>query len=320
MKLSVNSFPLLHADLSLKNPEDDEVIATLCRALSSPLRIKILRQIRERPQSVIELAKNNFVALSTMVFHVDILANAALINIEYIKGSRGPVRYCYTNLHKLSYNFWFDKETKHSQEIVYTMGVGQFIDASNNPGECNFATADKNYHSSWENLFSRERFNAELIYFQKGFVTYAFPNDFATRHTCKEVSISLEICSEVYYHDNNWKSDITFWINDVELLTYTCPGDFGDRRGILTPDWWVDNLTQYGELKTVTVNTRGVYLNKQLITNKITIDDLKLSQSNRMHFKLGNKPTAVNVGGFNIFGKKFGDHEQDIVLTATVIN
>ncbi len=31
--------------------------------------------------------------------------------------------------------------------------------------------------------------------------------------------------------------------------------------------------------------------------------------------RIGNKPDAEYVGGFNLFGEKFGDYEQNLVLT-----
>jgi len=31
--------------------------------------------------------------------------------------------------------------------------------------------------------------------------------------------------------------------------------------------------------------------------------------------RIGNKPDAHYVGGFNLFGKHFGDYDQDIILT-----
>jgi predicted transcriptional regulator len=38
-------------------------------------------------------------------------------------------------------------------------------------------------------------------------------------------------------------------------------------------------------------------------------------RSQYLSIKIGNKKDAKNMGGFNLFGKKFGDYEQDLVLT-----
>ena len=69
-------------------------------------------------------------------------------------------------------------------------------------------------------------------------------------------------------------------------------------------------------LITITINNDGVFLNNQLVNKKVTLDDLKLKNHNRLLFSLYNKLDAEFYGGFNLFGKGFGNHEQDIVLSA----
>lgn len=56
------------------------------------------------------------------------------------------------------------------------------------------------------------------------------------------------------HYNNDWHSDITVWINNQEIGTWTVPGDFGDKRGKLNPDWWNADQTQYGLLKIWTIN------------------------------------------------------------------
>ena len=108
---------------------------------------------------------------------------------------------------------------------------------------------------------------------------------------------------------------MTFAVNDTELCTWTCPGDYGGTRGRLNPDWWANSGTQYGDLVTMTVNERGTFLNNMPAGNT-TLSDLKLDESDRLLVSVYNKKDALYMGGFNIFGKKFGNYEQDIILTA----
>ena len=98
--------------------------------------------------------------------------------------------------------------------------------------------------------------------------------------TVEKLVLYIEICSEFPFYDMNHKSDITFWINDKEVTTYTCKGDYGDRRGKQNPDWWLDVNTQYGEMVTLSVDDKGVYINGTLVNDKITIWDLKLEKDN----------------------------------------
>lgn len=163
--------------------------------------------------------------------------------------------------------------------------------------------------------FDPRRTQALLLWTEGGWVEYAFSNYFAKENIVRELRISLEICSETALYRNDWKSDVTFSVNGRELCTWTCPGDYGGTRGRLNPDWWPISVTQFGDLVTLTVNGEGTFLN-HVRAGDVNLADLKLGEGDRLLFSLGNKRDAVHVGGFNLFGRKMGNYEQDIVLTA----
>ena len=62
------------------------------------------------------------------------------------------------------------------------------------------------------------------------------------------------------------------------------------------------------------VRKDGCYVNDKFVEN-VTVDKLKLNEKSFVTVRIGNKPDAKYIGGFNIFGKTFGDYEQDIVLS-----
>lgn len=164
-------------------------------------------------------------------------------------------------------------------------------------------------------FFSAERIKAELLWFSQGYITYKFPNDFKNDLKPKELSFSMEMCSEAIYYREKYPSDITIEINDVEITTWTSPGDFGGRRGTYSPHYWSLNSTQFGLLREFTVNEKGVFVNHVLDNPKITIANLKIQDSNEVKLTIRIKEDAVHKGGINIFGKNFGDHNQSIVMT-----
>ncbi|MNG18780.1 hypothetical protein D3C84_1028750 [compost metagenome] len=45
-----------------------------------------------------------------------------------------------------------------------------------------------------------------------------------------------------------------------------------------------------------------------------TIGDLNIKQRPSVRVRIGVKEDAVNKGGVNLFGKHFGDHEQEIQM------
>ena len=99
------------------------------------------------------------------------------------------------------------------------------------------------------------------------------------------------------------------------MVTTTLPGDFGGRRGKFSPIYWSINSTQYGILKNIEINEKGVYENNVLVSTDIKFDDLNLYAGNAVQLRLEIKEDAVHRGGINIFGKNFGDYNQAIVMT-----
>jgi predicted transcriptional regulator len=99
----------------------------------------------------------------------------------------------------------------------------------------------------------------------------------------------------------------------VEIGTWTSPSDFGGERGALTPAWWDIQNSQYGLLKVWRVTNSGSYVDG-IQVSKMTLNHLTLKPGNPIPVRIGIKENAANVGGINLFGSKFGNYPQDIVL------
>jgi len=162
-------------------------------------------------------------------------------------------------------------------------------------------------------FFEPERIQAQLIWFRRGYLEYRFPNRVPRGAVIRHLELSMEICSEAPLHKRDWPSDITLWINGKEVGTWTSPGDFGGERGLLTPEWWGIENTQYGLLKTWRVNSDGSYIDGRQLS-ALTIDELELDDQPYLTVRIGIKPDAVNDGGLNLFGRKFGNYETDLRL------
>jgi len=125
--------------------------------------------------------------------------------------------------------------------------------------------------------------------------------------------VSMEVCSEAPLHNDNWPSDITLWINGVELGTWTCPGDFGGERGRLTPEWWDSKDSQFGVLKRWLVNHEGSFIDGHPLS-RVALRDLSVEKRPVITVRVGVKPDADHVGGINLFGSTFGNYPQDVTL------
>jgi predicted transcriptional regulator len=159
-----------------------------------------------------------------------------------------------------------------------------------------------------------DRVRAALIWFGRGYVEYKFPNNAKLLNTTVDsVEFSMELSSEVPGTNLNWPSDITLWVNDIAIGTWTSPGDFGDKRGVYTPNWWKLEGSQYGKLKTWRVSKAGSFVDGVRISD-VEIDDLDLPRHHSIRMRIGIDAKATHPGGVNIFGKGFGNHDQDIVM------
>ena len=140
------------------------------------------------------------------------------------------------------------------------------------------------------------------------------PNFIPDGQKITQIMISAELCSEAPGSNSNWPSDIAFYLNDVCVGTWTSPGDFGDVKGIFTPDWWFPGWNQYGLLKMLVVNGNGTYIDGLKISN-ITIKDFDLDDKSDIRFRIGVDENAPHMGGLTIFGKDFGNYSQDINIS-----
>ena len=309
----------MYKNLDVNNENDLEQVYKLGVALASPVRVAILSQLKSNETSVIELARQNMVSVSSIMFHLNLLKEAKLINIVTIKTNKGNKRIVNRACINANISMSIDNPNYYNNKYYESMPVGCFTDAEfgNKSG---FVGENAVIALYGDGPFVPERFNARLVYLNYGFVEYSFNNGKFRNKEPLEISFALEICSEAPYYNNNFKSDITFYINNKKILTYTSPGDFGGRKGKFAPDFLSLNFSQFGLLKNIIVNKNGVYLENTKIDSNITIDDLKINESNCIKLKIESNLNDENPGGFNIFGKGSGDFQQDIEMNVIYVD
>lgn len=78
--------------------------------------------------------------------------------------------------------------------------------------------------------------------------------------------------------------------------------------------WHKVTATQYGLLKTWQVDERGVYLDG-IRVGDTTLDQLELMTGNYVSLRIGIKKDAECKGGISLFGEKFGNYGQPILIT-----
>lgn len=304
-------------ELNVDNPDDHEIIAKFGHAVSVPERIAILKSLLTSSKNLSSLAEELDIPISSVARHINVLTEAGLVYLSYQPGPKGHTKYCSQAI--LGFSVSLEKKADDepaAQSYTVEMPLGMFSHC-HIKAPCGMTGGDGGI-ADFDNphvFFSPERMKAECIWFDSGFISYNFPTDFPHNRTFDEITFSFEICSETVYYNNNWPSDITVRINDVEIVTFTSPGDFGGRRGKYTPMYWPVTSTQFGLLKKITVGKDGVWVDNSLVSDSVRFSDLKIYDGSAIKLDIGIKEDAQHKGGINIFGRNFGDYPQAIVMT-----
>jgi predicted transcriptional regulator len=301
--------------LELDINEPDKLVL-VAHALSTRARVDILRLLNTKNMNVIEIADALQLPVSTVANNVKVLEGAKLIHTELMPAVRGAMKVCsrnYDDIH-MALNMVVQIPKGGVQVYEMEMPIGHYSDCEVHP-TCGMANTDGMIIREDEpaSFYHPKHIGAQIIWFRKGYVEYLLPLEMPQYAKIESLELSMEICSEAPNYDNDWPSDISMWINGVEVGMWTSPGDFGDRRGKLNPVWWLDWTTQYGLLKTWRVDTEKTTLDMEKISG-VSLGDLHLNQRPNIRLRIGVKPDAVHKGGVNLFGKQFGDHEQDIIM------
>ena len=285
------------------------------KALASKPRVEILSLIRQEPLNINEIADRLDFPQSTVATHISILEEAGLIETKSIKARKGTQKLCQPSFKELLIQFPDAKPAKESECVEIDMPLGIFTDY-HVTAPCGLCSSDKiiGMLDTPEAFLTPDRIKVGLLWCTSGTVEYKFPNNtiYDERKVTK-LEVSAELSSETPGTNPDWKSDITLWINRVEVGTWTSPGDFGDKRGKFTPEWWKLEGSQYGILKHFSVTDQGSFVDGEKVSDT-TLADLKLSEHHSIRVTLGVKENAEHMGGMNIFGKGFGNYDQGLVL------
>jgi predicted transcriptional regulator len=285
------------------------------RGLASPVRIEILALLhRNGPLNVNDIARSIGLPQSTVATNIQILEAAQLITTRSMKARRGHQKVCAARYDEIVLRFGSDRR-RDDEVIEVAMPLGLYTSCSVT-APCGLCSTDGviGLLDVPDLFLDPSRMKAALLWFARGHVEYKFPNNAKLRGLpVAALEVSLELSSEVPGTNENWPSDITLWVNDVAVGSWTSPGDFGDRRGIFTPPWWKLEGSQYGKLKTWRITPEGAFIDGAPVSD-VTLASLSIDAHHSIRLRVGIDERAANPGGVNIFGRGFGNHDQDIIM------
>lgn len=302
--------------LHISNPEHYDRICQIGNALSSKTRLQILSILKDTSMSVQSLARFLNQPLSSTALNVRKLEQAGLLVTEVQPGRHGAMHVCTAAMHSFSLLNNDTAADSANHTLTLDMPVGNYYQWDIEP-TCGLA--DENgiidAYDDVRTFYSPARFRAQLLWFHRGYIEYRFPNIGSPLLLPKELSFQLEICSEAPGYLEDWPSDISISVNGFPLGAYCAPGDFGVRRGRITPASWPNGRTQYGILKTFSLRKDGAYIDGVLASRRTKLTEIGLLQQKYISLRIEIKDNAHNIGGINIFGEKYGDYPQGIVMT-----
>lgn len=284
------------------------------KALGSEVRIEIINILLENNNiSMNELASRLNITNGALTSHIKKLESSGLITTSSESAGHGNQKICSVHLDKILIDL--EKEEGFANVYNTELSVGHYSKFTICP-TCGLASSK---HLIGEVDDARyfehpDRYDADILWFTKGYVEYVIPNFIPSYQKITQIMISAELSSEAPGVNNVWPSDISFYLNDVCIGSWTSPGDFGDVKGLFTPDWWYPNWNQYGLLKLLVINQKGTFIDGLKISD-VTIDSFNFDYRSNIRFKMAVDDDAAHIGGLTIFGKSFGNYGQDIKVS-----
>jgi predicted transcriptional regulator len=306
MSKSTNAF------LTLMPDENAEAIS----ALAGPVRLAILKLLRQSgPMNVNMISAALKLPQSTIATNVKVLEASRLIHTAAAKARKGQQKICSVPFDGVLIRLDGEAATRRDDLVEVSMPIGLYTSCEVS-APCGLCSTEGiiGLLDVPDFFLDPGRMRASLVWFGRGFVEYKFPNNARLlEQRVQALEFSMEMSSEVPGTNVNWPSDISIWINGVKVGTWISPGDFGDKRGTYTPRWWKLAGSQYGQLVTWRISERGSFVDKSQVS-KVDLSRLELSKHHSIRLRIGIGDGAKHPGGVNIFGKGFGNHDQDILL------
>ncbi len=284
----------------------------LFKALGSEMRVEIIKTLLDnKGMNMNELASHLGITNGALTSHIKKLEECGLVSVAPEPTGHGNQKICSIHEDCILIDLSSEKQTDQN---VYSSSVkiGHYTNYEIFP-TCGLASGQQIIGEVDDARYFAhpDRFSADILWFTKGFVEYDLPNFIPSQMKIDQITISAELGSEAPGVNDIWPSDIRFSLNDKVIGYWTSPGDFGDVKGVFTPDWWYPNWNQYGLLKMLVINKKGTFIDGLKISD-VNIREFNLDYKSTIRFKLEVADDAEHIGGLTIFGKSFGNYRQDI--------
>ncbi|MGE5613077.1 MAG: ArsR/SmtB family transcription factor [Bacillota bacterium] len=285
------------------------------KALSSNVRIQILKLLSyEKEVNLNELASRIGITNGAMTAHIRMLEEAGIINTRTVVAKRGLQKLCSLRMEKYVIHIGHIGRKYNQNSFSVEIPPGQYVEYEVTP-TCGIATTEHiiGVYDMPVYFADIEHFQAQIVWFTTGFVEYEIPNYLPERAVLKEILFQAELGSEAAAYNNDYLSDIHFYINGVFIGIWQSPGDFGGVKGFYNPDWWPPSMNQYGTLMEFCVNREGTFIEGKKYSDT-TVDQLNICPGSRIRLRLAVPEGLPNSRGLTIYGKGFGNYNSGMII------
>lgn len=295
----------------LGSPETDMIR----RAFAAEQRVRLMGVLGGRTMTVNEIAAALDISQPNASIHIRVLEETGLIGSKVFPTAKGSEKRCWLNYDSITIESPVDANEVEEEVMEMPIPVGLFtaLSVPDGPFSGWASYSGLVLGNGLHDMLNTKRTEAQTVWLRAGWLEYTLPLNLPQTAEITAIEFEAEVCSEAGHCNNDFPSDITLWINGVETATWTSPGDLGGIRGRLNPDWWANSWTQYGLLKTWRIDEGGSSIDGAVV-GSTRLAELGLRNQSPIVLRIGVKEDAENPGGFNIFGKRLGNHPEDPTL------
>ena len=180
--------------------DNKEQVILVGKALSSEVRIDILKLLKKGDRNINEIAELLQIPQSSAVSHIKVLEECGFIQTELVPGVRGNMKLC----HIVGESVTVTMEMKIEEDFeIISMPIGHFVDYYVEP-TCGIASEKNRIGEEDEPrcFFEPDRVQAQIIWLGCGYLEYRFPNHQLIEKRIKEIQIEY---SYRKYYGNKYR-------------------------------------------------------------------------------------------------------------------
>ncbi len=174
-------------------------------ALASEPRLAILELLNTHKLNVNDIAKELHLPQSTVSTNIKILEEAGLIAVEVAAGKKGAQKLCSLPYDEIVVQLPGIRKEVSQNIIEVAMPVGLYTDFEVHP-PCGLCSREEiiGFLDVPDAFLNPKRAIASLIWFERGFVEYKFPNNLKGNISLERLEVSMELSSEVPGTNSDW--------------------------------------------------------------------------------------------------------------------